>query len=121
MKVRISLLMMLLALGTTGAFAHGGAEHVMGTVTKITDTTITVKTAAKEVNVTIAPATKFIKSKAAAKVTDLAVGERVVIHAVPGADDKLTAETVEFGAAAKTAQSAPAKSPTPKAPAMPKQ
>jgi hypothetical protein len=104
MKIRALVLTICVALAATGALAHGGEEHVMGTVTKVTDKSIVVKTTAKEpVTVAVAATTKFIKSKATAKVTDLSVGDRVVIHAVEGADEKLVADTVEFGPVAKPA------------------
>jgi ribosomal protein S1 len=113
MKVRILILLACLGLAATAALAHGGEEHVMGTVTKVTDKSITVKTTAKEpVTVAIAPATKFIRDKAPAKVTDLSVGDRVVIHAVENANEKLVADTVEFAPTKKPAQAAgPQKKP----------
>jgi hypothetical protein len=40
-----------------------------------------------------------IRSKAAAKIGDLNVGDRVVIHAKEPSEGKLVADTVEFGAA----------------------
>ena len=115
MKTRVLILLACLALAATATLAHGGEEHVMGTVTKVTDKSITVKTTAKEpVTVAVAPATKFITAKAPVKITDLSVGDRVVIHAVEGADEKLVADTVEFAAAAKPAQGPPAASPSSK-------
>jgi hypothetical protein len=100
MKARILVLLACLSLAAAGVWAHGGEEHVIGTVTQVSANSIVVKTTAKApVTVAVAPATKFIKSKAAVKVTDLSVGDRVVIHAIEGEDEKLTADTVEFGAA----------------------
>jgi Domain of unknown function (DUF5666) len=105
MKARTLILIVCLALAAVAAMAHGGEEHIMGTVTKVTDKSITVKTTAKEpVTVNVVAATKFIRGKAPAKITDLRVGDRVVIHATEGADEKLVADTVEFAAAAKPAQ-----------------
>ena len=108
MKARTLILIVCFALAAVAAMAHGGEEHVIGTVTKVTDKSITVKTTAKEpVTVYVATATKFMKGKAAAKITDLNVGDRVVIHATEGEDEKLVADTVEFGAAAKPASPSP--------------
>jgi hypothetical protein len=109
MKARILVLLACLALAATGVWAHGGEVHVIGTVTQVTANSVVVKTTAKApVTVSVAPATKFIKGKAAAKVTDLNVGDRVVIHAIEGEDEKLTADSVEFAtAAAKPAQPGP--------------
>src|SRR3954464_4480692 len=103
MKIRAAILAVCMALSTIAALAHGGEEHVSGTVTAVSEKAITVKTAKAAVTVNVAPSTTFTKSKAAAKVTDLKVGDRVVIHAKEGADKKLVADTVEFGAAPQTA------------------
>ena len=79
------------------AFAHGTYTHVMGTVTKITDTEITVETMDKQVTVVkIAADTSFVKSGAAASLKDLKVGDRVVIHAKP-VGTELIAHEVRFG------------------------
>jgi hypothetical protein len=87
----------------TVAFAHGTDKHVLGTVTKITDTEITIETQAKEVQVVkIAPDTSFVKSGASATLKDLKVGDRVVIHAKPVGTD-LIAHEVRFGKQAPTA------------------
>jgi len=85
------------------AFAHGTDKHVLGTVTKITDTEITVETQSKEVQVLkIAPDTSFVKSGASATFKDLKVGDRVVIHAKPVGSD-LIAHEVRFGKQAPAA------------------
>ena len=91
------------------AFAHGTDKHVLGTVTKITDTEITVESQTKEVQVVkIAPDTSFVKSGASATLKDLKVGDRVVIHAKPVGND-LIAHEVRFGkmAAAAPGNAAP--------------
>jgi ribosomal protein S1 len=79
------------------ALAHEKEKHVMGTVTSISDTSITVKTTVKtSVTVDVSDKTKFEKSGAAAVLKDLKVGDKVVIHAdVSG--DKLVANEVHFG------------------------
>jgi len=85
------------------AFAHGTDKHVLGTVTKITDTEITVETQTKEVQVVkIAPDTSFVKSGASATLKELKVGDRVVIHAKPVGSD-LIAHEVRFGKQAPAA------------------
>ena len=90
------------------ALAHGNEEHVMGTVTKITATSIIVQTTAnKTVEVAVTDGTKFEKSGQPAVLHDLTVGDRVVIHAAKS-KDKLTAHTVKFGPARSSgAQGAP--------------
>jgi hypothetical protein len=88
---------------TAGAvFAHGKEKHVMGKVTVITDTSITVQTKAKEpVTVYTMAETKYEKSGTAASMKDLKVGDRVVIHA-DKMGNKLMANEVHFGVVAKT-------------------
>jgi len=105
MKARVWVLLACVSLTAAAALAHGGEEHVLGTVTKVTQDAITVKTAKSVVTVGVVPATTFSKNKVAAKVADLHVGDRVVIHAKEGADEKLVADTVEFAAAPPVHQS----------------
>ncbi len=79
------------------ALAHGKEKHVMGTVTSISDGSITVETTAKKsVTVEVSDKTKFEKSDAAATPKDLKVGDKVVIHA-DASGDKLVANEVHFG------------------------
>ena len=99
---RIILLIAMVWFGVGAAFAHGKEQHVMGKVTAMTDSSITVQTKAKDpVTVYTMPDTKYEKSGAAASVKDLKVGDRVVIHAAK-MDNKLMATEVRFGAAAQT-------------------
>ena len=77
MKARILILIACISLVAAGVLAHGGEEHVVGTVTKVTDKSITVKTTAKEpVTVGVVPATKFMMGKMAMKIDGLKVGDR---------------------------------------------
>jgi hypothetical protein len=94
-KVQLALICVLL-LGSL-AFAHGAMEHVLGTVTAITDHSLSVKTRDGAVK-TIAfdGETKFVKGEAAATVKDLQVGSRVVIHAHKR-DNSLHAAEVRIG------------------------
>lgn len=97
MKARVLVLVVCISLAAVAALAHGGEEHVMGTVTKVTADSITVTTMAKEpVTVSIVPATKFTMGKMAIKMDDLKVGSRVVIHATEPKEGTLVADTVEF-------------------------
>ena len=83
------------------AFAHGNEKHVMGTVTSISDNSITVETTSKKtVTVTLTTATKFQKSGSPAALKDLKVGDKVVIHAT-GSENKLVASEVRFGTMSK--------------------
>ncbi len=64
-------------------FAHGDEKHVMGTVTKIEEGSIVVKTKEGDKTVMVMPSTKSVKGTAAATQKDLKVGDRVAIHAAP--------------------------------------
>jgi len=76
----------------------------MGVVAKLTGNSITVKSAAnKMVTVAVDSQSKFVKDKAQAKLSDLSVGSRVVIHAKEPTEGRLVADTVEF-ASAQSAQ-----------------
>jgi hypothetical protein len=91
-------------LWATLALAHGGMEHVLGTVTAITDHSISVKTrdgTAKTVE--FDGETRFVKGDAAATVKDLRVGSRVVIHAHKN-PNSLQATEVQIGADATPGQ-----------------
>ena len=92
------LAMATLILGSAIAFAHGGVEHVLGTITAITDNSITVDaTQNKSVTVMSDAATKYTNKKAKASLKDLKVGDRVAIDAKKGAGEKLQAVTVKWG------------------------
>lgn len=80
------------------AFAHGGQEHVMGTVKAIDDASITVTTKAKkDVSVQLEASTKFEKGGAAVTAKDISVGDRVVVHSKKGGSGP-TAVLVKVGA-----------------------
>jgi hypothetical protein len=95
----ILLAAILVFLAEPGAFAHGNEQHVIGVVSQVTDAAITVKTVDGPVTVAVGSVTEFAKSGVAAKITDLKVGDRVVIHAMKHGD-QLTAHTVHFGVSA---------------------
>jgi hypothetical protein len=96
MKRIVAVVTILFALSVM-ALAHGNEKHVMGKITSITDSSITVETAAKKsVIVEVSAKTKFEMSGAAATLQDMKVGDKVVIHAnVSGT--KLVASEVHFG------------------------
>lgn len=95
-----------LALLPTIASAHGGEEHVIGTVTSISGTSVTVKTTAgKMIEVGFDAKTTFARVKQPIQKTDIKVGDRIVIHAVE-VNEKLVAHTVEIGGATAAKQAA---------------
>ena len=96
MKRTIAGVTLLFALSLM-AVAHGKEKHVMGAITSISDSSITVETTAKKsVTVDLNDKTKFENSGSPATLKDLKVGDKVVVHAdVSG--DKLVADEVHFG------------------------
>lgn len=107
LRIRVAVLAIVsLALLPKIATAHGGEEHVTGTVTKVSDASVAVKTTAgKTVEVGFDAKTTYARGKAPIQKTDIKVGDRVVIHAVE-IDEKLVAHTVEVGAATAAKQTA---------------
>jgi hypothetical protein len=104
MKVRFVALLFSLAIVLGAAFAHGDKKHVIGTVEKVSADSVTVKTAdGNSVEVKLVATTTYIERSAnvdkPAKLSDLAVGDRVVIHATPKGDT-LEAAEVRFSAPA---------------------
>jgi hypothetical protein len=118
MKIRIrglAFLASLFLLIAAGAMAHGGKKHVIGTVEKVGPDTVTVKTEQGSVDVKLSANTVYLsvgadKVSKPAKLTDLQVGQRVVIHANTKPDSTLEAEEVRFSTAAAAA--APASKPS---------
>ena len=105
-KAAIHSLIVIVALtvGSTLTIAHGDMEHVMGTVAAVTSTSVTVNTVQhKTVTVLIDPSTKFDHSNAGGSLSELKVGDRVVIHAKPNKENKPVAVTVKWGSGSSTA------------------
>jgi len=124
MKLRLCSLALLLALVAVPSLAHGNKVHLRGTIEKISAESLLVKTPdGKSVEVKLVASTVYVShttSKTAqskdlnadkpAKLTDLAVGNMVVIHAT-AKDNGLEADEIKFSApaGAKPAAGGPAK------------
>ena len=124
MRLSASLLALLFVFSASNAFAHGDKLHVSGTVEKITTESMLVKTRdGKSVEVKLVTSTVYIShvaGKAAkpadasedkpGKLSEIAVGNAVVIHATPK-NNALEADEVKFSTAAtpKATVTAPAK------------
>lgn len=90
---RLLLLALALGLFATNAFAHNGMIHVMGTVTAITDTTVSVKSADGKVQtVAFAPTTKFLRGTTIIADKNIKIGDHTVIHATKKGDQLVAAE-----------------------------
>jgi uncharacterized protein DUF5666 len=112
MKFRFVSILALMALTAAAAFAHGDKKHVVGTLEKINADSVVVKTAdGKSVEVKVAASTAYVsridKADKPAKVSDLAVGDRVVIHATPKGET-LEADEIKFSPASAAHTETPA-------------
>jgi hypothetical protein len=98
--IRTIVALLCMTVMSSLCFAHGNEQHVMGKVIKVSEESVTVETNTKvTVEVMISSDTKFSKDGAPAAPSDLHVGNRVVIHAMPMKDGKLMAHTVQVGVA----------------------
>ncbi len=91
----------ILLVCAVAAFAHGGFDHVMGTVVKVADNVLTVKTTKGNVDVKLDAKTEITKDSQKATAADLKTGVRVVVDIPEGSKDKV-AHSVKIGAAAAT-------------------
>jgi hypothetical protein len=82
------------------AFAHGGFDHVMGTVVGVANNVLTVKTAKGNVDVKLDAKTELTRDGQKARLEDLAPGSRVVVDIPEGSKDKV-AHSVKIGTASK--------------------
>jgi len=106
MKLRLNIIIISLLLACAmQIFAHGGFDHVTGTVVKTENNVLTVKTAKGEVPVTLDAKTEITRDGKAAQTADLKAGVRVVVDIPEGSKTKL-AHSVKIGTAAKAGTSA---------------
>jgi hypothetical protein len=109
-KDKLLTFVAIAALLPSVAFAHGDKKHVVGTLEKVNADSVVVKTAAgKSVEVKLVASTSYVSRAGSedkpAKVSDLAVGDRVVIHATPRGET-LEADEVKFSAPSSSAATA---------------
>lgn len=99
MKRRMFIVGLLVICTSVFLHAHGGMIHVMGTVTGLTDNSVTVETSDKKtVEVLFTDSTAFLNGSQPGNRKELKVGDKVVIHAVK-VKDALQAHEVRFGQA----------------------
>src|ERR1700752_1915179 len=77
--------------------AHGGFDHVMGTVVKVENNVLTVKTAKGNVDVLLNDKTEITRNDQKALAGDLTPGARVIVDIPEGSKDKI-AHSVKVGA-----------------------
>ena len=113
MKLRsFAIFFALLLVAAAAAMAHGDKKHIIGTVEKIGADSITIKQGdGTLVEVKLVASTSFVsvgadKTAQPAKLSDLQVGKRVVIHATPKPDNTFEAAEVRFSSASAAAPAA---------------
>ena len=79
------------------SFAHGGFDHVRGTVVSVDNNVLTVKTATGNVAVKLDGRTQFTRNDKKVQMSDLVPGARVIVE-VPQGKDKV-AQSVKVGVA----------------------
>ena len=109
-KSRLITFVAIATLLANVALAHGDKKHIVGTLEKVNADSVVVKTAAREsVEVKLVASTTYVSrvgnEDKPAKVSDLAVGDRVVIHATPRGET-LEANEVKFSAPSSSASAA---------------
>ena len=103
MKQSLRITIISLVAGAL-ALAHGGFDHVMGTVSKVDGMTMTVKTDKGDVPVKLDAKTVITKGTAKAAIVDLTPGVRVVVDLPEKVKDP-TAASVKIGVAAAAKES----------------
>jgi hypothetical protein len=103
----------LLLAGTALIFAHGGFDHVNGTVVKLENNVLTVKTAKGDAAVTLDAKTEITRDGKPAQAPELQPGVRVVVDIPEGrktTGDKTpkVAHSIKIGVASSHAATVPA-------------
>ena len=76
--------------------AHGGFDHVVGTVVKVENNVLTVKTAKGNVDARLNEKTEITRTDQKAESADLKPGTRVVVDVPEGSKEKI-AHSVKIG------------------------
>jgi len=103
LNIIITSLITLLLFCAVQIFAHGGFDHVTGTVVKVENNVLTVKTAKGDVPVTLDAKTEITQGDHAAQAADLKPGVRVVVDVPEGSKTKI-AHSVKIGTAGTSAK-----------------
>src|SRR6266404_3354783 len=93
----LGLSIILLALAASApVFAHGGFVHIRGTVVKVTNSVLTVKTTKGDVDVKLDNKTELTRNDQKAQLTDLKPGARVIVDVPEGSKDNI-AHSIKIG------------------------
>ena len=92
-------------LTLTALAAHGGFDHVRGTVVSLNDNVLTVNTSAGNVAVKLDSRTQLTKNDRKAQLSELVPGARVIVEVPQTKDKEKVAQSVKIGVAAPGAAS----------------
>jgi hypothetical protein len=95
----LSIILLVIA-ASAPTLAHGGFDHVRGTVVKVANDVLTVKTAKGNVDVKLDNHTDLTRNDQKAQLADLKPGVRVIVDVPEGSKDKI-AHSVKIGALTK--------------------
>lgn len=99
---RLFAFVLALVASASIAFAHGNNDHVRGTVTEISATSMTVQVSPQVVKtLALNDKTTFDRSGKTAHLSDLKVGDRVVVDVPKGKNEALS---VKFGEPTKKSE-----------------
>jgi hypothetical protein len=93
----ITARLILAVVALVPAFAHGGFDHVRGTVARVANNVLTVKTAHGNVDVKLDSGTNVTRNDRKALVSDLKPGVRVIAE-LPERSNDHVAQSVRIGA-----------------------
>src|SRR5437870_64349 len=103
--VGLGLCILLLVIAAAApAFAHGGFDHLRGTVVKVGNNVLTVKTDKGNVEVKLDNQTELTRNGQKAQLADLKPGARVIVDVPQGVKDRI-AHSVRIGSLAKPVDS----------------
>jgi hypothetical protein len=102
MRSKLSTIIISAVFTVALALAHGGFDHVIGTIAKVNGNVVTVKTAKGNVDVKVDAKTEITRGDKQALASDLKPGVRVVFDVPEGSKDNV-AHSAKLGVATGTA------------------
>ena len=97
----VAIILTLIALAAP-SLAHGGFDHVRGTVVSVNDNVLIVKTSTGNVALKLDSRTQFTKDDRKAQLSDLVPGVRVIVEVPQAKNKERVAQSVKIGAAPST-------------------
>ena len=97
----VAIILTLMALAASSV-AHGGFDHVRGTVVSVNDNVLIVKTSTGNVALKLDSRTQFTKDDRKAQLSDLVPGVRVIVEVPQAKNKERVAQSVKIGAAPST-------------------